>query len=279
MGAFALDLDQTKTLRFGEFGVSLDHLDSEGDLIDDALSGTVTAGEEFQVLDTVVLPIAVNVVDGFVRVEFATDVLRHDEAVLENAFLSASDARGNGNNHVPSSFFVPFKTLSSFESRVKPGQSGGALVFRFAALTAKFLLCVVLNAAHGVVFLSRHCLPALKASEDLLFFVPCALSFARALRGAVTRIFVKLLTVRGKSPRLHKESAIANFASESDRLHNGRRATVRLFVSQAARVRTVFFLGFARLYLKSRLAVLASFLNGHGDLLLVEKRIVAVSVI
>ena len=70
--------------RPGKFRVESQHVDCERHLVDDALAGTVTAGEKLQVAQIVVLPVSVPMMDGLLGVEFAPEVLGHHVAVFKN---------------------------------------------------------------------------------------------------------------------------------------------------------------------------------------------------
>lgn len=83
-----------------ELGVESDHLHRESDLVCDALTGAVTTGEQFKVLDSIIIADAVNMVDGFFGAQGAANVLLHDVPVFENVLARglpevARDAKTN----------------------------------------------------------------------------------------------------------------------------------------------------------------------------------------
>jgi hypothetical protein len=81
---FSRNCAQFVALLGGKLRVERQHLNGESHFVDDALTRSVPAGEQFKVLNSVVRTDAVDVVDGFVRAQVAPDVLLHNVTVLKN---------------------------------------------------------------------------------------------------------------------------------------------------------------------------------------------------
>ena len=250
MSALAIDLNQFKSLRSSEFGVKLDHLDSEGDFIDDTLPGAVTTGEQFQIFDPVVLPVAVDVMDGFLGEEIAANVLRHDETVLENIERRAPIFSRNDQADVA----VANDALSRHRVgvfRLITGSSESRSAF-FAAKVPSRVQCPT-----GLA-LNRECFSALDAREGV-FGVRSRFS-ARMVAGqrAVNWVFSEFFPVFGKIGRFVRKGSAAMLAREGSRFDLGGGPTVNRFVgsltSTTAKATTKF--AFSR-YVKNVSAVLA----------------------
>jgi hypothetical protein len=141
----------------GELGIQSQYLDRELHLVDDALAGSVTAAEQFEVSQNIILPVTIDVVDGFFFEQLPTQVLLHNPTMLKHRSLfSVVSQRGYGAPYIPMSF-----NMTPYSSFVETVESCNFHSFVFAFSTAIFLFCV--NAATGFsafcyyLFASRAC--------------------------------------------------------------------------------------------------------------------------
>ena len=227
----------------------------ERNLVNDPLSGAVTAGEQLQVLDPIVIPDTVLVMHGFLGTQLPANVLLHDVAVFEHFPLLASAAQIGGNVHpnVPAPLAVTptfavqeplsgdlltmFGTaFSAAQSATPEKPGGGALVFnRFAAV----------NAVH-----------------NQLGFGVSTTANRTARNGAVQRWASKLLDVTPKFSRSTLKGLAARFAGELLTLHSPR--SLGGFVSVVAGAATKLSCGgLFRLCHEVFAAVKAGLLNRH----------------
>lgn len=185
-----------------ELGVEQNHVEREVNLIDNALTGTVAARKEFEVLGAVVLPVAVYVVDCFTSIKSAAKLLLHNMPVLHDVSSPGASENRNRNPHIAMAFYVAL-VFAALKSIVGFRRLGG----HFARLIAVLLLQVHATArfAASVLFLA-----AVKALESVFGIGRFASAGVRAIHGAVERISAKLLFV-GRQVSLHHGKGFAAF--------------------------------------------------------------------
>lgn len=227
MVALRLDRNQTIPSALGELRVRLEHVDGEGDLIDHALSGTVTAGKQFEVTEGVIAPVAIDVVDSLVARQFAPQVLLHDEPVLEDGFLATSNTRRNGDTPVPVTRFMAREYPTVFNRIFEASSSRRPLMFRFASLVTKLLLPVV-DGTTGFVFVPFHRLdfPAMKTRERCGRFGSITLSCGGTRDRTVRRIFSVLSDVFPQICGLKRECTSTMLACQNHGFDLGCRSPV-----------------------------------------------------
>jgi len=253
------DVSQFDAGRPGKFRVEPQHVDCERHLVDDALAGTVAAGEKLQVAEIVVLPVSVPVMDGLLAVEFTPEVLGHHMAVLCDVPHSISR---EGRDRDPD-VAVAFDVLLVLPV-LKALQRAFHLVLDFAFVAAEFLIAVYAVARFRAA--SVLDLAALHAGQRVAFVGVLAAAYVRAGHRAVQRVSVELLSVCRQVALHHRERLAAFFAGE---VH--RRATcgrkLRLEAMFAAAFETAVAAAFVRLALvtvKRLGAVGAQHLDRHG---------------
>jgi hypothetical protein len=240
-----------------EIRVQPDHLLGEIQFVDDSLTGAVAAGEKLQVIDAVVLPIAVDVMNRFFGEEVSSKVFRHDVPMFHNRFGTAvSRQHRYGDPNVAVAFYVTlnlagFKTLGSLL----------AVVGVVASWIAEFLL--VVKASAWAPF-SRVVFPAVKAHERVSFFCVFFSSLRRAGHRAVERVSTKFFAIGSQIGRRHRKRFFAVLADECfGRDSRGGAAVFGFVRSQtisAAKFASEFsFAGDA----KGLLAVFTRFLSDH----------------
>lgn len=125
--------------QFNKFGVQPNHLKGETHLVDDSLPRTMPAGEEFKILNSIILAIAVFVVNGFFGKKFAAKMLGHNEPVFHNGVWPLSSTK-NWDSH-------PNVSISFDMASVIPGFKSFLALFLkpfiFTLLIAKALFGVV----------------------------------------------------------------------------------------------------------------------------------------
>lgn len=241
----------------GELGVESENLYRERHLVGDSLPGTVSAGKELQVADVVVLPVAVNVVDGFLAKQFPTDVLGHDVAVFHHgsAFESIIGKSWDGNPNVAVSLEV-----SSVISISKAFLSACHLVRNFARLAAEFLLMVDVSFRFSPLVVL---FPALRADEFGAFGGGVSSADRRARDRAVSGGFSVLTCVKTHICGFVGKRSVADFTRELHERLLGNRAPVDGFKCRHAVFAAVpapTFFGFVG---EEFSAVFARLFNGH----------------
>jgi hypothetical protein len=187
-----------------EFGVELQHLDCERDLVHHALSGSVATRKQFEIVDRIVLAVAVFVVDCFVIVQFAAKMFRHYVAMFQHLVFFTGDERRDRNPNVAVALDVP-----SVISRIK--FSEGALFYKFMSATRAAVFLFSVKAASWLARL-RQCFIAVDAGKGISFVGIFTTACSRALSSAVQRVstvfFVVLVQVRSH----HTKRVTAFFA-------------------------------------------------------------------
>lgn len=253
-----MDRLQLITAGAGEFGIESQHLDREVDFVDDALAGSVAAGEKLQVLDSIVVLNTVDVMNGFVGVKLAADLLLHDVAVFK---------------HIPASGLSILSRDS--EAHVPPATDGPGGFCRtvffpvdlthplvLALLRTKFLFLVDRTASWATCFLKFFA--AVLAVRFVPFVGIFSASERRTRNRTVERVATEFGSVGGEIRRLHGEWAAAFFAFEFDRIDARGNSSVDGFVRAHAIDRAEFSIGFPFAgNVKGSLAVFTNLLRDH----------------
>lgn len=242
---------------FGELGVGLQELDRPRDLVDDALTGTVSRTEEFEVLDSIVHPVAVNMVDSFGVCELPADVLLHDISMLVDVVSPDTVLAGKSEEHVASHDSTRHGTLGAWAGLFVGSNQLLALKLSAAGIAAS--LC----AAKTVTFSCE-----LGAADFASTSALASSSNMRALSRTVHRVFAKLPMVFRKLSGFTFKWFVASFAVEDGRLDNVCLATMNRFVAFVAGEAAEFSLYFAR---KTQ-AALKAVDNSHWSALPVNTR-------
>jgi hypothetical protein len=203
------DIDQLDTGLPREIRVQAEYVDREGHFVGDALTGAVSVGEQLQVLDTVVLPVSVDVVNGFPLHQGAPERLFHNPAVLKNlTLLSSSNVRGDGQPDVA----IALDMSADLTGREPVG---GALLLRSdpAGLIAKFLLGVY--ASSGLSSVASRC-SAVCANERGLGVGLFPLRDPKAGGGTVSRVVTEFLSICGQVSLHHRKFLTAFGAGKRD---------------------------------------------------------------
>jgi hypothetical protein len=244
--------------RSAEVGVLQKYLDCEVDLVNDALSRSVPAVEQFEVLDSVVGSNAVDVVYGFLGKQVAPEVPGHDVAVFHDMSLSIRSA--SKFRHIKPNVSMAFGVFF-VAAGFKFVQGFFTLSINFAIVVAILLLLVQATSrftAFGMFFTARQ------ARESVSGFARLATSHARALSRAVPRVASIFFMVCGDEV-LHHREVLATFAASE--VHGHSSVTGRDSLGEAVRTsagETAILSVFARETGKWLLAVFTDFLNRHG---------------
>jgi hypothetical protein len=210
-------LDQLYTSSGGEFGVQTKYLDGERHFVGDTLAGPVPARKEFEVFEPVVTTVAVDVMDGFVGVQPAPQVLFHDEAVFKHGFFAPASAAGrHGDAPIAVAGFVPGQSFNAARGKCgrKSGRGGRSLVLRLAFLVAVFLLRVHSTARLTPV---AALFAASEAGESRARFGVGTATFRGTGNRAVQRVVAEFLLVRRQVSLLHDKIVSAVLAGEIHR--------------------------------------------------------------
>lgn len=181
----------------GELWVESQYVDCKLNFVDDALSGAVPAGKQFEIWKQVVLPVAVLVVNCFLGVKVAAEVLAHHVAMFHDGVLLAGNKRGDGNPNVAVAFNVSsvFAALKFFKS-----EFFAPFVFAFAATV--FLFSV--QAAARFSRLAKRFI-AVCACEGVSLVAVFSATNPRTFSTAVKRVsavfFVVLRDLRTNHPK------------------------------------------------------------------------------
>ena len=215
-----------------KFRVGREHVDGELHLINGALPSRLGRIPQFEIFQSVVGSLSVDVMDIFVGQKRATKMLLNNIAVFENFVpLPAIHSLGNVKTNV--------SALNSAAVLFAPKSLNGrpTAIGRPARLVAKSLLRIVLDLpARPLVLASRLFLSAMLAHKGLFFFGLGLTSNSGALAGAVKRPSSILLFVLSKIAGLNAERLAALFAVKHDHRDALVRSAVDLFVGDHARL-------------------------------------------
>ncbi len=218
-------LDQSVAGPESKFRVQDECVYGELNSVGHPLPGAVVAGPEFEILNSIVCPDTVYVMDGLLGQKFPADVLLHDVAMVENLPSGFSGEVCELDAHVPmsrgvrfavSSVRVPFGILRAF---VKPFARG-------AAKTSAPIDHLSVAVIHG----NRS--SALAAWSS----VPLASPNPAALGGTVERVLSVLGSVRAKFARVLLKVSPTGLALEGCRNDVDRPSIVHVAMSHVARV-------------------------------------------
>lgn len=189
-----------------EVGVTGEQFSRVGQLVGDSLSRPVIARKEFQVLDPVVVPVAVDVVNSFVGKKLSSNILFHHVAMLKDFVHRNTVGRGKAKHDV-----ISFDAARDLRRSVF-GSINFAGPFVFALPAAKALCSVERAIAFSSASVEQRA--AVLARSSVPFVRVLAPTDVRARHGAVQRVFAMLLAVRRKVARLHGERFAAGFAGK-----------------------------------------------------------------
>jgi hypothetical protein len=241
-----------------EFGVELQHLDCERDLVDHALSGSVATRKQFEIVDRIVLAVAILVMDCFVFMKFAAKVLFHDIAVFEHSStFSAANQRWQMNPDIAMAF-----DMTPHLATLKSSQGFLSKRFVFAVIAAVFLFFVKTATRFSAFFNQLAASFTIKsASFGCRFHAPGIGALARTVQWIVTVFYVVGVQVRTH----HGERFAAFFASKSNYFPTWsgcRRFFVESKCTSAPETTKASFI--ARKADKRLAAFFTGFLNRHG---------------
>ncbi len=203
------NIDQLNSSLASELRVKPENFDREGNLVSDALAGTVAAGKEFEVGRVVVLPVAVDVVDGFFIKERTTKFAGHNISMFQDATLLSGYPSWNRNPKVSVTLlmggvFTSVKLFSKLLDLALLSAFDAAILLlsvdRFSARAPKFEKFLVAVQANSFV---AHVSGFLAASR-------------RTLHRAVHRVFVVLLPIGIQVAPVHGERTPTFLTGELD---------------------------------------------------------------
>lgn len=233
------DRCQLETGVASEFGVERQHFYGESDFIDDALTGTVSTGEELQITEIVEGSVAVDVVNCFVRPKFPSNFLFHNVAVLKNLDGFFTRFRTNRHSHV----------AVSTKSRLRDA-IGVRVEHRFLMkFVSAFLVtnpAAEIEIVRTVAVDGRKCVSAIETSPSFFFelFGSQALVSPRAFATAVFRVFSPLLSIRSQMSSGENKGFFARFAGKLDSFCDLMRAAFCGQIRKIARSAAKFPLRF-----------------------------------
>lgn len=221
-----------------EVGVKPDHFRAERELIDYALTGSVTAGKKLQVTNFIKFSVPVFMVNGFFGVKFSTEVLFHHVAMFKNVFLRRLSIHGgDAQLDVPVSGFL---TRDFWKSVFFPVNF--AYPFVFALLRTKYLFSVDRTAARPTSALKF--VSAVFARSYVLFVARFASANSRTCHRTIEGVSVVLNAIRSGVRRSHCESSTAVFAGKFDFINASRWPSVDGLVRVHARSTAKLSIGF-----------------------------------
>lgn len=241
--------------RDDELRVLPEHFKREGDFVDDALAGAVSVGEQFQVLDTIVVPVPVNVVDSFVGEQTSAYVLLHDVAMFEDFLAPQCGGVADHYGHVPP--FVATCQIAFSKSFIERR----GLEECFTLPVTKFLFSVKRAAGSAAHRVHNAALQAFEVVSNICISSPTQVG---AWHGAIQRVSVPLFSKCGYNARLHFKQNTALLAGKREHGDPGSEPSVESLVGGLARsfaktARAVFWFNG-----KGFVAVFARQLNWHG---------------
>jgi hypothetical protein len=208
------------------------HFDCESDLVNNSLAGTVAAGEQFEVLNSVILSVAINVMDGFIGSQVAGKMFGHNVTMFKHGAFFPANQRRDRKPDISVLFDV-----TAILPRVKSGKRAIHLGSYFAFLAAIFLLAI--NAASSfalAVFFSA----ALLADKFIAFIGIFAAASVRTIHRAIQRAVPKTFTISSQKRLHHNKWFSAFFTGKTDRSFTQRGDTLLKPVGASASEATVF---------------------------------------
>jgi hypothetical protein len=248
-------VDQQNALCASEVRVEPEHLDRECYFVDDSLAGSVTTTEQFEIFDPVVLPVAVDVVDGFILENVAPQSLRHDVAMFHDGVFPACHEGRYRNPNVSISLY-----MSSVFSRFKSRQSALSNSFVFAFSRAVFLLAIKAAARFSTLGASFSTIVARKSVRQ---FGVLFSSFRRTRARTVQRASRMFLIVFDEV-RLHHSKGLAAFLASKLNPFAARSWACSVEPKRAPTLQAAKSLVCARVAEKGLAAAFTRFLDRHG---------------
>ncbi len=267
-----VDFVQFVADRSADFGVEQEKLDREFQLVDYALSGAMIRTEQFEISDTVVEPVTVDVVHGFFGAKLTSDVLFHSMSVFQNMLDWFSCASRNSKQNIMASFaFSDSRKAMLFTVQL-------AYPFIFALFAAYFLFDVNTPA---VIAMASVLFAAVYTDEFISRLGIFAATCVRAGHRTVQRFAIEFLSVGGKIRLHHRKRLLAFFACKVDGSSTRGRKFFRESMFTAAFQVAVFaaFFSFAWVAVKRLGTVFTDHLDRHCIVpLFANKGCVAVSI-
>lgn len=265
----SLQLNQLVACGPEKFRVQVQHIDGEGNLVNDALSWAVATGKKLKIAQVVMGLASVTMVDRLFGGKVSPKVARHDKSVLQHGVLFARDERRYGDIDV----VVPRLHEAAIFSALKAIKSDLLLVIGLALRVAKPLLSIVSGLAWGFVrsgpFVVAHGrnLAALFADEGRCRGSFLAHPGTGAFHRAIERVFAVLLAVSRYDRRFVSEVSAAGCAGVVHQFFLGAYSTVLRFINALAFSGTALLSSGARLHLELFSALRTDVRNGHLILL------------
>ena len=197
-----------------EIGVQAQHVDCEGNFVSHALSRPMPTTEQLKVLDCVVLPVPVDVMNRLFWKQVASEKLRHHVAMLKNLMFFAGNQSRDRKPDVATAFDVPMNLAVS-----KAGKGFSFLTSRFAVLAAKLLLRVEFGmSSRSLIPAASDFSSAFSADEGLGPLSTSASRHPGACLRAIHWIAVIPISVRGQVRRGSIKLACTLLASKCSHL-------------------------------------------------------------
>lgn len=251
------DRNQFVTEFSPKFRVGEKHFDCEIDLVDDALTGTVPTGEQFQVTDAIEGSVPVDVVDCFLGKQFTSQVLLHDVPVFEDVFSKRFSVAGRNPE-----FYVSVPSLGSRDLRQPVFLSVDfAYPLVLALFGAKFLFAMY--SARAFTARSIEFFSAVFAVGLVSLVGVFASSEVRARHRAIQRVFAVFNAVRAHVAGLVKEGFSAFSATELDQRFLCGNAPVNRLVGCNARLGAESSRGIFGLNFEAGAAVFTNLVNRY----------------
>jgi hypothetical protein len=189
-----------------EFGVENQVFYCELDYVGDTLSRSVVFGKQFEVINRIVSPVSVFVMDGFLLAKWATEVLFHYVAVLKHVSRRVSVFAGNYEAHV-----------AVFHKAARDGVVRVLLLVGYSAkqrsaFSAAQVFAAVDSSPRAA--LDNHAVSALNTDVVPSFFGETPAD-STTFGGAVQRQFAPFLLVGANASRFHGERRVANLARKN----------------------------------------------------------------
>jgi hypothetical protein len=220
-----------------EVRVTTDHFLREVELVNDSLTGTVTAGKKLQIADVVEKAVSVDMVHGFFGKQLAPEMLLHDVAMFQD-FVGGRSVACRDSEHGVFAFDSPRDLRKSV---LFPADF--AHPFVLALLRAKFLFLVDRAASWATRLLKFFsAIFAIRLVPLVGVFAPAD---SRAWDRTIERIPAEFDSVRGDVRRPHGKRIAAFLAGKFDFVDAGCRSAVDSLVRVHARCTAELAIGFS----------------------------------
>lgn len=171
----------------GKVGIQGQYLDGKGNFVDDTLPRPVAAAEQFQIFDSIVEPLPVDMVHGFVGQKLSSNVGLHDVTMFENFMHWYAVLRWYA-QYCVLSFNAP---RYFWKSMTLAMQFAGPFIF--ALLAAQGVLLI--DGARPFSAASVELFAAVFAISFVALVGSLAAANRRARYGTVRRVFAEFLSV------------------------------------------------------------------------------------